>query len=267
MTAGLVLALIIIAGLGVLALALIFWGGSKKNRQASYSKEKKKGKRIEDKELIKDKHVSGHLNEGKEPFISNELPTVDKIDSAIASLGFSAIDDLLVQPESLTTAKVDSNYSTLVAPVKFNSVSKQKIIEKDILVLHVMAAPERSFVGYELLQAVTAAGLQFGKMGIFHRFDEAGEQVLFSLCSAVEPGVFDMANMGALSCPGLSLFMRVSAFTNSKTIFNLMFETAAQLAEDLAGHVCDENRQLLTDERLHEYIKIAAQQPENSFRD
>ncbi len=269
MTANLILALMMIAGLGILALSLIFFGGGKKNKQASYAKDKSKAKKADEKPAPKTASHFGQHNPHKEPFISDNtvepedyvivksIPAAeDSVDSAIASLGFSAIDNLLAEPvEPLITAPIEQASGIVIAPAKFNTAPQKKTITQDIIVLHVLAPEELPFLGYELLQAVTAAGLQFGKMDIFHRFDaENPALVLFSLCSAVEPGCFDMANIGALTCPGLSLFMRISAVENPKVVLNTLLETAWQLAEDLGGYVCDEKRQPLTDEKLHKLL-------------
>jgi|GEM_PF-6347675 len=268
MTASLIMALITIAGLGILALVLIFFGGSKKPQQAKPVKERPVTQKPEIKPVAKSVEPSVAQHK-EEPYISekalpaSEAEIIEKTNSvaseetdlAIASLGFSALDDLL--PEVAEDAAI-------IAPAEFNSASKKKLSNNQtILVLHVMARERQPFVGYELLQAVNAAGLYFGKMDIFHYYDEdEPEKVLFSLCSAVEPGSFNIANMGALVCPGLSLFMRVDATENPKAVFNLMLETAGQLADDLAGYVCDEKRQLLIDEKLHEYLEIAARSHE-----
>jgi cell division protein ZipA len=274
MTASLILALITIAGLGILALVLIFFGGSKKH-QAKYAKDKQVKKKEEENPANK-AATTNSSHSSKEPYISVDLASTteeiivkpkakshEKIDPALTSLGFSALDDLLPEPEVKTTSAITETTNDKITPIEFNSAPKKKTSTRDIIVLYVMAPVNQPFVGYELLQAVTAAGLRFGKMDIFHyQDDEKPENVLFSLCSAVEPGSFDIANMGALICPGLSLFMRISAVENSKTVFNLMLETAGQLADDLAGYVCDEKRQPLTDEKLHEYLRLAAKQNE-----
>lgn len=268
MTASLILALITIAGLGILALVLIFFGGSSKHKQAKPLKDKQVAKKAEEKAAAKSVVTNNTSSPHKEPYISDDdLPLTvdeviiktnisinDKVDPAISSLGFSALDDLLPETEN--------NIST-VTPVEFNSAPKKKPTSQDIIVLYVMAPEGQPFVGYELLQAVTSAGLRFGKMDIFHyQDDDEPTKNLFSLCSAVEPGSFDIANMGALICPGLSLFMQISATDNPKAVFNLMLETAGQLADDLAGYVCDEKRQPLTDEKLHHYLNIAARKEE-----
>jgi len=281
MTASLILSLVTIAGLGILSLVLIFFGSSKKPQQAKpVNKEKPVAKKL-DEEKSAPRAAANNAAQHKEPFISADdadlilvekelivktpIPAVEEVDPAIASLGFSALDDLLPEPTEQATIASLENDTSIIAPAEFNSSPKNKIKSNNqtILVLHVMARESQPFVGYELLQAVNDAGLRFGKMDIFHYYDEQDpENILFSLCSAVEPGSFNIANMGALVCPGLSLFMRVGATGNPKAVFNLMLEAAGQLADDLAGYVCDERRQPLTDEKLHDYLKLTMEQSE-----
>ena len=64
----------------------------------------------------------------------------------------------------------------------------------DLLMISIMAKPDSRFGSYDLLQAISATGMQFGPMNIFHYYLPAGgNQVsLFSLASATEPGEFDL---------------------------------------------------------------------------
>ena len=127
-----------------------------------------------------------------------------------------------------------------------------------IITLHVMAAKDRVYSGYELLQSLLTVGLRYGEKNIFHRYEQktGHGSVLFSLASAVEPGVFDLTRMGAFSCPGLILFLRVNEVGNPIKAFEVMLDTAGQLVEDLGGEVMDENRIRLTKDKA---IEIATQ--------
>jgi cell division protein ZipA len=118
-----------------------------------------------------------------------------------------------------------------------------------ILLLHVMAKKKAIFSGYELLQVLLAVGLRFGNMNIFHYYREISdgqEEVLFSLASATEPGVFDIRNMSAFSCLGLTLFMKKTGDeTVDKARYDLMLQTASHLTEDLDGVLLDAKKDLL----------------------
>jgi len=266
MATSLILALLSIAGLGVLALVLIFFGGFKKrdNKVKTKSIVKKENTLVKPKKLKED--ITQDENEPY--FTAPALKAVKKIkeqdevlvDPTIASLGFSAIDDLLAEPESLKAVfeEVPIVEEEPTTPIKKNVRKTQKktiTLESDVIILYVLAQPERPFVGYELMQSLSAAGLRFGEMNIFHYYtsEEKNAQIIFSLSSAVEPGIFDVSNVGAICCPGLSLFMRVSATEYPDQVFTLMLETAQQLADDLGGELCDHTRQPLTIETVTEY--------------
>jgi cell division protein ZipA len=138
------------------------------------------------------------------------------------------------------------------------------ITPREFIVLTLLAKPGLPYTGYELLQALLAAGLRFGKISIFHRHEKASGQgeILFSLASAVEPGTFELNRMGSFSCLGLTLFLRLRNFQQGNKdvmqAFDLMMETARQLADDLGGEVCDEHRQLLTEEKINAWRSYLA---------
>lgn len=123
---------------------------------------------------------------------------------------------------------------------------------QDIIVINIMATPDKKFIGYDLLQALLSAGMRFGKMNIFHRHEEANGKgrPLFSLASATKPGTFDIHKMGAVSCVGLSMFMRLSDHDNPLQVYDLMVKTATLLAEDLQGNLLEANHEPLTSENI-----------------
>jgi cell division protein ZipA len=124
------------------------------------------------------------------------------------------------------------------------------------IALNVFAQDRQSFGGYELLQALLAAGLRFGEMGIFHRYQQDNGQgpILFSLASATEPGTFDIQQMGTFSCQGLLMFMELSGHPQiDEERFDLLLATAGQLAEDLAAVVLNERREPLVDNQVVQY--------------
>lgn len=125
-----------------------------------------------------------------------------------------------------------------------------------VYVLNIMAKPSLPFKGYELLQALLSQGLRFGEMSIFHRHQQTNGKgpILFSLTSAVEPGTFDIHNMGTFSCPGLTLFMASSGRSNIDIErFNVMVKTANNIARELNGTCQDKYRNPLTEQLIDKY--------------
>lgn len=131
--------------------------------------------------------------------------------------------------------------------------------QETCIILYLMAPPKQPYRGYELWQALTAAQLEYGEMKIFHYFFQTptGPQHLFSVSSAVEPGYFDLADIGAICCPGLCLFMQIQSTANPRLAFNRLLETAKQLAQELGGTLCDTRQQLFTEAtRLSYEVKL-----------
>lgn len=120
----------------------------------------------------------------------------------------------------------------------------------DLVVIHCVAKDGHGFAGYELLQELLSCGLRYGEMNIFHRYeDEAGlEVVQFSVASADEPGTFDLDQMGAYQCRGLSLFMRCRHDGRDAHRYQLMQQTAQTLADELDGELI--NQQIAAEEAV-----------------
>lgn len=135
---------------------------------------------------------------------------------------------------------------------------KEITFPDNLLIIHLLAQPNRQFVGYELLQSLLAVGMRYGEMEIFHRYrDISGQgEVFFSLASANKPGTFDIHNIGGFTCSGLIMFMRCRPQREGNLErFTLMLQAATQLAEDLGGELFDNNREPLTAEMTACYKK------------
>lgn len=171
----------------------------------------------------------------------------EKVDPVVEELSFQ---------EKVALAKRNLANKPIVdieTEVSEEEISRAKqFFPNDVVSLMVKSSPEKSYAGYELLQALLSSGLRFGKMNIFHRYQHANNTnaVLFSLASAVKPGTFEMPKMGGFSTPALMLFMQVSTQKDPANAFEAMLETARQLVDDLEGEICDDQRQPLTDEKV-----------------
>lgn len=161
----------------------------------------------------------------------------------------------LEQSSNLTTEAEERTKHTQ-EKIQDNKKSKNDASVNDvprILILHIMSKENVIFSGYELLQILLSVGLRFGKGNIFHYYREPNEQkdIMFSLASATEPGVFDIHNMGSCSCLGLTLFMQTSKNDYDEDArYDLMLQTAHHLAEDLGGIVLDAKRKPLAQFKL-----------------
>lgn len=126
--------------------------------------------------------------------------------------------------------------------------------------LNVVARDERGFSGDDVLRTLLGCGLRFGDMDFFHLTEiaEGAPTIQFSVANMMQPGVFDLEEMDALSTEGLMFFLTLPGPQDMTRAFDLMLQTAQTVAESLAGDVFDETRSVLTKqsvERVRQSIR------------
>ena len=103
--------------------------------------------------------------------------------------------------------------------------------------------------GQPLLESLMDQGFEYGEKSIFHRLDDAGYPKI-SLANAVEPGIFDIASMNALTTPGVTIFMCAHECEDAPAVFEELLLAAAHLAEDLGAQLCDDRRSAVTEQTV-----------------
>ena len=89
-------------------------------------------------------------------------------------------------------------------------------------------------------------------MDFFHRHEQSAGKgpIRFSVCDMMNPGVFDIDNMGELYTRGLMFFETLPGPEDMLKAFDYMYETAKAVAKNLNGDVLDETRSAITRQSL-----------------
>ena len=130
----------------------------------------------------------------------------------------------------------------------------QARIPEKIVQVHVLALDE-PFTGPRLLEVLTASGMVFGEMDIFHKLD-ARERVEFSLASALEPGSFELSSIEDFAGPGIILFLRVHELPEPLRVFDDLLTVAQAIALELHGELRDETHSVMTPQTIDHYRQV-----------
>jgi FtsZ-interacting cell division protein ZipA len=173
---------------------------------------------------------------------------IDPLFDAIGDDGY--IDEELHRLDRLITDDAspveDSNVTSLSGtPAEVHAPEK-------IITLFVLAPTGVPFRGSFLMEAITEAGLQYGDMQIFHRFEkQAGrDDTLFSVANIVEPGTFEPNRMDSFTTPGVVLILQMPGPVDAIKAFDAMVTAARSLATNLGGSLCDATRSVLTNQTI-----------------
>ncbi|SHF67080.1 cell division protein ZipA [Vibrio gazogenes] len=274
---------------GALAIAALLFHGLWTSRKESKSKfgDKPLG-RIEEKEASSIKNTRAfpqereHKKSRKEPDFSLDDNTTDpfmdddthhdRVDPLFAGY-VPEEDDRSYDLEHLTIADieaeneagihVDSNMDQPVAqdddiqqaePVQQTDSGSDEP-DYQVIVLNVHCAGSESFVGTKLFDSLQQNGLLYGEMDIYHRHaDLSGTgKVLFSVANIMQPGTLKHDDPNAFTTKGISFFMTLPCYGDPEQNFKLMLKTAQQIADDLGGNVLDDQRLLMTPDKLADY--------------
>ncbi|MFN9965845.1 MAG: cell division protein ZipA, partial [Lysobacteraceae bacterium] len=121
-----------------------------------------------------------------------------------------------------------------------------------IVTLYLAARAGESLHGPDIVVACEKAGLAFGHMDIFHRLDDQHPErgPIFSLANLVKPGSFDMARLGEIRTPGVSLFMTLPGPLPALDAWETLLPAAQRMAELLDAVLLDEERNALGRQRI-----------------
>ena len=180
-------------------------------------------------------------------------PAVRKRD-AVAGMDGSQFDDTLDDElEKLDQLVGDDASGEPSEPIyEIGAKTPQKPVAADkVFSLYVLAPTGVPFRGPVLLGALADAGLEYGDMQIFHSYEgQDGQQLLFSLASIREPGIFDLSAMQDFTTDGLVLFVQVPGPLDAVRAFEAMVAAARALANSLDATVYDATNSVLTNQTI-----------------
>lgn len=132
---------------------------------------------------------------------------------------------------------------------------KPKSEHHELLVINAMAAEGKPFKGNDLLQILMACDVRYGKMNIFHRYENADGtgEIQFSVANLVEPGNFDLDEIDDFTSPGVVFFMHLPGPKDSVKAYEAMVETARCLVKNLEGELRDQSHSVATKQTLEHY--------------
>lgn len=160
-------------------------------------------------------------------------------------------DDQLNDLKGLNGANAETDATAPSRP------SDQGSLPETVIVLTVMAREDKRFSGPLLLRVLQEAGLAHGGKGLFHYHPPGINEPLFSVANILEPGRFELSEIATLQTPGLALFMRLPAAVDGEQALQILLRKSRQIAAQLSGSLCDEQRRRLDEERLARIGQLA----------
>ena len=259
----------------VLVLCVALMVSARRRRRQGY---KMNARVVRDDAPVPDPHdrSARELPNGGARVVGRQDPTFGTFDESATGMATPEFDDETVFvpsrvfddhiDEADTTAldDVDEKPGTVdwldeieAVPVGGQTAKLPRHEDAQVYSLNVVARAEQGFSGDDVLRTLLGCGLRFGDMDFFHlsEIDGGAPTIQFSVANMMQPGVFDLDDMEALSTKGLMFFVTLPGPADMTRAFDLMLQTAQTVAENLGGDVLDETRSVLT----KQYVERARQ--------
>ncbi len=203
----------------------------------------------------------------REPEITAEPVINNETEEKQAEVDFSAHDSGL-NPQSAPATELSLNPEPVVdsepsATLEQHDADQNEVVAAepkqeealDVVVLSVHCSGDEPFVGTQLFDSMQNNGLIYGEMDIFHRHaDLSGNgKILFSVANMMAPGTLRHDDPADFTTKGISFFMTLPCYGEADQNFKVMLKTAQQIACDLGGNVLDDQRNMVTPDRLDQY--------------
>lgn len=130
-----------------------------------------------------------------------------------------------------------------------DAADERAAVDDRLIVFYLKAPSGQAFAGSALFEALAAAGMTLGEMGIYHDRNSHGDTI-FSVANIFEPGTLDIDDPEHFSTRGVALFMQLplaGKAMDETDAFERMLGKAEILAGRLGGELHDEHHQPLDD--------------------
>ncbi|SUP92451.1 cell division protein ZipA [Vibrio owensii] len=201
-----------------------------------------------------------HKEEHEIPAFVATKKTEDELEPVLQEpVQSSVVEEEIIEP---VFEAPDVPEAPVMPEVEATPVMAEEVIEEpkpepemQVIVLNVHCAGDEPFIGTKLFDSMQQNGLIYGEMNIFHRHvDLSGNgKVLFSVANMMHPGTLEHGDPAEFSTKGISFFMTLPCYGEADQNFNLMLRIAQQIADDMGGNVLDDQRNLMTPDRLASY--------------
>ncbi len=187
-----------------------------------------------------------------------ELPeftahSLDDVDEGVGAVRIISRDASDISDQDLSSFSVDDEALEQAAPEEGDNSELEQAaptLPNDIVVLYILAKPNKQLVGSQVNSSAQAMGLSFGEMNIFHyRKDNRN---VFSLANMLEPGSFDASTIHDLKTTGLTVFMQIQGDDPLDDLTE-MLQRSYQLAGLLDARLCNHRREPLTEQDAENY--------------
>jgi cell division protein ZipA len=181
-----------------------------------------------------------------------ESPAIGRREPTLTSTRTDAVPMLRSEPQSrfeptLSVHPIDAVEPPQAEPSETPAPAPRR--PQKILAIRVTASAPARFDGAQLLAALRAEGLGFGRYEIFHCLHEDGRPI-YSVASLREPGTFDIEAMPTTYYPGVAMFAVLPGPVPAAEAFDEMIFSARALATHLSGSLTDERGAPLTTLRV-----------------
>lgn len=225
----------------------------------------------------------GHDDDASDPLFAtasrtprpaHQLPTLSteagEADLEAVHRELSSLQQLL-QAEAETSGRARAVADAEPAPVvqvEPRITASRTAPEEKLVVLYLVAQPQRVFSGADIGAAFEESGLRYSdEMHIYHRYPNGsgGGTPVFGVANLVEPGTLEIDALAATGTPGLTLFLQLPGPMRPLAAFDLFAGTAQRLATRLGGELRDQSRSALSRQTL-EHLRDEIQQYELRMR-